>query len=76
MNKIKERWNAETPKIFKLIRNVSAALSAMAIAAQAALTTAGIEIGPEWTKLFAYAIGVGAALATLSQLTQKEDGKE
>ena len=77
IKKIKDRWNAETPKVFKVIRNVFVSLSTMAIAAQAAVTAAGIEIGTFWTKVFAYTIGISAALAALSQLTQKNDnGKE
>lgn len=71
--KIVERWKAETPRIYKRLRNVTASLAAMALAAQTAVTAAGIEIGPMWTKIFAYTIGIGAAIAAMSQLQKKDD---
>jgi hypothetical protein len=74
---IKKRWAAETPLLYKRIRNVMAALAAMAVAAQTAVTAAGIVIGETWTKIFAYTIGISAAVAALSQLTKsKDDGND
>lgn len=77
MQKLKNRWKAETPTLYKKLRNVMTALAAMALAAQTAVTAAGIEIGTTWTKIFAYTIGISAAVAALSQLTKsKDDGND
>lgn len=69
--KIKDRWQAETPDIYKRVRNITATLSGMAIAAQTAVSATGIEINPAWTKIFAYTIGIGAAVAAFAQTRKK-----
>lgn len=65
------RWRAETPKVWRWVRNVSATLSAMAVASYTAITAVGIVVSPTWASVFAYVIGVTAAIAALSQFTSK-----
>lgn len=74
---LKERWKAETPKAFKTLRNITGTLAAMCAGAQTAISAVGIYADPFWTKLFAYVIGISAALAIYAQLKHIDDnGKQ
>lgn len=66
-------FKAETPKIAKTIRNVSTAISGCALAIMTTLVTAQSQI-PDWfNNIYPYLIGIPAAIAFLSQLSNKGD---
>lgn len=64
---------ADTPKIARWIRNVSAGISGCALAIMTALLAAQSNI-PEWfTKVYPYMIGIPAAIAFVSQFSSKKE---
>lgn len=73
LNKLWNKFKADTPKIAKRVRNVSAAISGCALAIMTALLAAQSNI-PEWfNKIYPYLIGVPAAIAFISQFSSKKD---
>lgn len=69
---LKRKWNAETPKFYKWVRNVSATISGCAIAIKTAMDGAGCTMSDTWTKIYAYVISITAAIAFLSQFAEKK----
>lgn len=73
--KIKELWVAETPKIWKWVRNMAATVGAVATAVLAAESAAGINVTDGSKKLLAYGIAIGAAVAAIAQLHKSDESK-
>ena len=73
MNRFIDIWKSETPKIWRIIRNISAILGSMAGAVLTAEMSAGIEINGEWKHILAWGIAIGAGVAAFSQL-HKDNG--
>jgi len=72
--KLKDRWNSETPIVYKKIRNISVSLSGSATALLAVSSTANIIVPVILIKAASWVIIVGAVTAGYSQLqTKKED---
>ncbi len=73
INRLWEKFKADTPKIARWVRNVSACISGCALAIMTALLTAQSNI-PEWfNKIYPYMIGIPAAIAFISQFSSKKD---
>lgn len=73
INKLWTKFKADTPKIAKWIRNISAGISGCALAIMTALLAAQSYI-PEWfNRVYPYLIGVPAAIAFISQFSSKKD---
>ena len=70
---IKSRWRNATPKFFKVLMRISAAVSGTAIAVNEALQLANIEPHEWWTNLCPYLIGVPAGIAFACKFTQTYD---
>ena len=71
---IKERWQTESPAIFKFITNLCLFISGMAIAIHFAVTTAGATEPNWWNTIYPYLVGVPAGMAFVAKMT-KEDNK-
>lgn len=69
--KLKERFNAPTPKFWKKVRNISGTIAGIG----GLLLTAPVSIPAGLITLGGYLLLAGTVGASLSQLT-KEDGKE
>ena len=69
--KIKQRWMAETPRVWKFVRNFSASVGAISTAILTAETAAGVELPEIYRKLLALGIAIGAGVAAFSQMHQK-----
>lgn len=75
--KIKQLWAAETPKIWKWIRNTATVIGAISAAILTAETAAGIDLTDTVEKkLLAYGIALGAGVAAYAQLHQKNQNEE
>ena len=73
LNKLWTKFKADTPKIAKRVRNISAGISGCALAIMTALLAAQSTI-PDWfNKIYPYLIGVPAAVAFISQFSSKKD---
>lgn len=73
INRLGERFQADTPKIAKRIRNISAFVSGLALAVMTALLSAQSAI-PEWfNAVYPYLIGVPAAIAFICQFSEKKE---
>lgn len=71
--KLWNKFKADTPKIAKWVRNISAGISGCALAIMTALLAAQSNI-PEWfNKVYPYLIGIPAAIAFVSQFSSKKD---
>ena len=73
IGKLVDRWNAETPRIFKFIQTTSFSISAIAVAINSACMGAGAIMPIWWGTIFPYLVGIGALVTTLAQLTKKKD---
>ena len=71
---IKERWQTESPAIFKFITNLCLAISGMAIAIHVAVTTAGATEPNWWNIIYPYLVGIPAGMAFVAKMT-KDDNK-
>lgn len=68
MKHLKERWNSETPRFWKKVQKVAIIVGAVAgtiIAAPIALPAAVVTVA-------GYAVAIGTAVATVSQLTVED----
>lgn len=76
MNIIDKLWanfKADTPKIAKRVRNISAGVSGCALAIMTTLITAQSQI-PNWfSNTYPYLIGIPAAIAFISQFYKKDE---
>lgn len=72
---LKNRWLAETPTIYKWLRNISATVATVALAINTACVAASAMMPSWWERSYPYMIGIGAAIAAVFQLTKKKDGK-
>lgn len=73
LDKLWKKFKADTPKIARWVRNVSAGISGCALAIMTALLAAQSNI-PEWfTKIYPYLIGIPAAIAFISQFSSKKE---
>lgn len=73
LNKLLSKFKADTPKIAKWVRNISAGISGCALAIMTALLAAQSNV-PEWfNKIYPYLIGIPAAIAFVSQFSSKKD---
>lgn len=70
---IKQLWLAETPKIWKMIRNIAVTISAVSTAILAAETAAGIEMQNKYKDILAWCIAIGAGISTFSQLHKSNE---
>lgn len=77
IEKLWQRFQSDTPKIAKRVRNVSAFVSGCALAVMTALLAAQSSI-PEWfNRVYPYLIGAPAAIAFISQFSSKDkEGKK
>jgi cytochrome bd-type quinol oxidase subunit 1 len=73
-NKLKERWNAKTPKFWKKVRNIAITVGAVS----GVILTAPISLPATVITAASYLATVGTVAATLSQLTveNKQDDEE
>ena len=68
---LKKRWQAETPRLYRRIRNLSMGISGCAVAINAALMAAGARV-PEWIcTVYPYLVGVPAAIAFVLQFGEQ-----
>lgn len=65
-------FKAETPRIAKIIRNISTAISGCALAVMTALVTAQSQIPGWFNNIYPYLIGIPATIAFLSQFSNNE----
>lgn len=66
-------FKSDTPKIAKRVRNFAACVSGCAIAVMTTLLTAQSQI-PDWfTNIYPYLIGIPAAIAFVSQFSNKDN---
>jgi len=65
---IKERWNAETPKLFCKIRNLAMTLGGSATAVWLANSSMSLELHPSVLSFCKYIIAFCAAIGISSQL--------
>lgn len=77
MKRLIEMWNAETPKLAKLARNVFAALSVAVPVAWAAVKALDITVSDNSSKAVAVVTFVSVLVSTISglQTTQKKTKK-
>lgn len=64
------RFQADTPKIAKRVRNVCAFVSGLALAVMTALLAAQSQIPGWFNDIYPYCIGVPAAIAFLCQFAE------
>lgn len=70
------RFQADTPKIERRIRNVASFISGGALAVMTALLSAQAVI-PEWfNAIYPYLIGIPAAVAFICQFAEKTDNEK
>lgn len=70
--KLYKKFIADTPKIARWVRNISAAISGCSLAIMTALLAAQSTI-PNWfNTIYPYTIGIPAAIAFISQFSTKE----
>lgn len=69
-NKIKERFNAETPRVFKKTQLIAGSISIIAIAINTACVNASAVLPTWWITIFPYLVGFGAGLTALAQFTK------
>lgn len=73
LNKLLNKFKADTPKIARWVRNIAAGISGCALAIMTALLAAQSNV-PEWfNKIYPYLIGIPAAIAFISQFSSKKD---
>lgn len=69
---LSRRFQADTPKIAKRVRNVAAFVSGLSMAVMTALITAQASI-PDWfNRIYPYCIGLPAAVAFACQFSEKK----
>ena len=69
---LSRRFQADTPKIARRVRNVAAFVSGLSMAVMTALITAQASI-PEWfNRIYPYCIGLPAAVAFACQFSEKK----
>lgn len=66
-----ERWKSKMPQFFKWIMGINAALAAIAVAVQTALTAGGAIAPSWWETIYPYIIGINAGMIAASKFTQK-----
>lgn len=67
---IKDRWNADSPILFKRITNIGCAISAIAISVNIALSASGASEPSWWVSVFPYLVGIPAGMAAVAKLTR------
>jgi hypothetical protein len=72
---IKDRWNADSPILFKRITNIGCSVSAIAISVNLALSASGANEPHWWVAVFPYLVGIPAGMAAVAKLT-KENGRQ
>lgn len=78
MNVIKDLWGrfqSDTPKIARAIRNIAAFVSGLALAVMTALLAAQSTIPTWFNNVYPYLIGVPAAVAFISQFSSDNKNK-
>lgn len=69
---LSRRFQADTPKVARWVRNIAAFVSGLAMAVMTALITAQAVI-PEWfNSIYPYLIGLPAAVAFACQFSEKK----
>ena len=69
---LSRRFQTDTPKIARRVRNVAAFVSGLSVAVMTALITAQASI-PEWfNRIYPYCIGFPAAVAFACQFSEKK----
>lgn len=69
---LSRRFQADTPKIARRVRNVAAFVSGLSMAVMTALITAQASI-PEWfNRIYPYCIGLPATVAFACQFSEKK----
>lgn len=69
---LSRRFQADTPKIARRVRNVAAFVSGLSMAVMTALITAQASI-PDWfNRIYPYCIGLPAAVAFACQFSEKK----
>lgn len=67
-----QRFQSDTPRIAKRVRNISAFVSGCALAVMTALLAAQSPI-PDWfNRIYPYLIGLPAAIAFISQFSSND----
>ena len=73
---IKNRWQAESPKIFRRIYQIGATISVGAIGWHTAVSAIGID-EPQWLlTILPYLIGIPAGMAAVAKITIKDNSHE
>lgn len=73
---IKDRWNADSPILFKRITNIGCSVSAIAISVNLALSASGANEPHWWVNVFPYLVGIPAGVAALAKLTKEDHGQQ
>lgn len=73
LKKVVDRWRAETPRLWRYVRNASAMVGAVSTAILTAETAVGVDISDGFKKLLAWGVAVGAGMASIAQLHKKND---
>lgn len=73
---IKDRWNADSPILFKRITNIGCSVSAIAISVNLALSASGANEPHWWVNVFPYLVGIPAGMAAVAKLTRDNTGGE
>lgn len=73
---LKKRWQAETPRLYRRVRNLSMGISGCAVAINAAVMAARARV-PEWfCTIYPYLVGVPAAIAFVLQFGERGKVKD
>lgn len=74
--RIKERWNAETPRLWKWVRNASATIGTVSTAILVAENTAGGIMSHTSATLLSWGVALGAGMAAFAQTREKGGSDE
>ena len=66
------RWNAETPKFFKGVKNLAITLGTSATAVWITNNTMSLGLHPTILEVCKYLIAIAAAMGVTAQLTQED----
>lgn len=69
---IKRRWNAETPKLAKWIRNIAGTSSAGVLVVNGALTQSGVNVPPWFSNNLWWFIAIPAAITFFAGIREKK----
>ena len=68
---LRDRWKADSPKLFRWITRVGSGIAAISLAVHLAVVGGGGVEPYWWTNIYPYLIGIPAGMAAVAKLTRE-----